>query len=194
MKLLWLGQEAGLQAQRLDTLLACFDLSFSREELQVVESPFQALCCLLTYLFVQVTSFPVEAAAVTRRLSWGVVLWDVAVGWSPAPSPPSVCAVNASPSQCSDSSEGSGGRAFAKPRLLPDLEVGPAPKCDRGLRRLTRAGTLLHFAHACRAFWALDCSRVPMWVVVPVGGVSCNGEKIQRCSPADLARVTALPW
>lgn len=32
-----------------------------------------------------------------------------------------------------------------------------------------------------------------MWVVVPVGGVSRNGEKVQRCSPADLARVTALP-
>lgn len=69
MKLLWLSQEAGLQAQRLDTLLACFDLSSSREELQVVESPFQALCCLLIYLFVQVTSFPVEAAAVTPH-SW----------------------------------------------------------------------------------------------------------------------------
>ncbi|XP_049551078.1 constitutive coactivator of peroxisome proliferator-activated receptor gamma isoform X2 [Orcinus orca] len=53
LKLLWLSQEAGLQAQRLDTLLACFDLSSSREELQVVESPFQALCCLLIYLFVQ---------------------------------------------------------------------------------------------------------------------------------------------
>ncbi|XP_057383884.1 constitutive coactivator of peroxisome proliferator-activated receptor gamma isoform X3 [Balaenoptera acutorostrata] len=60
LKLLWLGQEAGLQAQRLDTLLACFDLSFSREELQVVESPFQALCCLLTYLFVQVDTLCLE--------------------------------------------------------------------------------------------------------------------------------------
>ncbi|XP_036727566.1 constitutive coactivator of peroxisome proliferator-activated receptor gamma isoform X3 [Balaenoptera musculus] len=60
LKLLWLGQEAGLQAQRLDTLLACFDLSFSREELQVVESPFQALCCLLIYLFVQVDTLCLE--------------------------------------------------------------------------------------------------------------------------------------
>ncbi|XP_059885585.1 constitutive coactivator of peroxisome proliferator-activated receptor gamma isoform X3 [Delphinus delphis] len=60
LKLLWLSQEAGLQAQRLDTLLACFDLSSSREELQVVESPFQALCCLLIYLFVQVDTLCLE--------------------------------------------------------------------------------------------------------------------------------------
>lgn len=58
MKRLWLSQEPGAQAQRMDVLLACFDLSSSREELQAVESPFQALCCLLIYLFVQVTSAP----------------------------------------------------------------------------------------------------------------------------------------
>lgn len=55
MNLLWLNQELGTQALRTDTLLACFDLLSSREELQAVEMPFQALCCLLTYLFVQVT-------------------------------------------------------------------------------------------------------------------------------------------
>ncbi|XP_024600673.1 constitutive coactivator of peroxisome proliferator-activated receptor gamma isoform X1 [Neophocaena asiaeorientalis asiaeorientalis] len=60
LKLLWLSQEAGLQAQRVDTLLACFDLSSSREELQVVESPCQALCCLLIYLFVQVDTLCLE--------------------------------------------------------------------------------------------------------------------------------------
>ncbi|XP_047625638.1 constitutive coactivator of peroxisome proliferator-activated receptor gamma isoform X4 [Phacochoerus africanus] len=54
LKLLWLSQEPGVQARRLDTLLACFDLSSSREELQDVGSPFEALCCLLIYLFVQV--------------------------------------------------------------------------------------------------------------------------------------------
>ncbi|XP_047625637.1 constitutive coactivator of peroxisome proliferator-activated receptor gamma isoform X3 [Phacochoerus africanus] len=53
LKLLWLSQEPGVQARRLDTLLACFDLSSSREELQDVGSPFEALCCLLIYLFVQ---------------------------------------------------------------------------------------------------------------------------------------------
>uniref|UniRef100_A0A8D1S357 Constitutive coactivator of peroxisome proliferator-activated receptor gamma n=1 Tax=Sus scrofa TaxID=9823 RepID=A0A8D1S357_PIG len=53
LKLLWLSQEPGVQARRLDTLLACFDLSSSREELQAVGSPFEALCCLLIYLFVQ---------------------------------------------------------------------------------------------------------------------------------------------
>lgn len=53
--------------RRMDTLLACLDLSSSREELQALESPFQALCCLLTYLFVQVTALlsaaPLEARA-----------------------------------------------------------------------------------------------------------------------------------
>ncbi|XP_057593990.1 constitutive coactivator of peroxisome proliferator-activated receptor gamma isoform X2 [Hippopotamus amphibius kiboko] len=60
LKLLWLSQEPGIQAQRLDTLLACFDLSSSREELQAVEGPFQALCCLLIYLFVQVDTLCLE--------------------------------------------------------------------------------------------------------------------------------------
>lgn len=69
MRQLWLSQEPGIQAQRLDTLLACFDLSSSREELQAVESPFQALCCLLVYLFVQVTSLLAVAVAVTP-CSW----------------------------------------------------------------------------------------------------------------------------
>lgn len=55
MKVLWLSQEPGVQARRVDTLLACLDLSSSQDELRAVESPFQALCCLLTYLFVQVT-------------------------------------------------------------------------------------------------------------------------------------------
>ncbi|CAN0502121.1 unnamed protein product [Rangifer tarandus platyrhynchus] len=60
LRQLWLSQEPGIQAQRLDTLLACFDLSSSREELQAVESPFQALCCLLVYLFVQVDTLCLE--------------------------------------------------------------------------------------------------------------------------------------
>uniref|UniRef100_A0A5F9DI00 Constitutive coactivator of peroxisome proliferator-activated receptor gamma n=1 Tax=Oryctolagus cuniculus TaxID=9986 RepID=A0A5F9DI00_RABIT len=53
LKILWLNQEPEAQARRLDTLLACFNLSSSKEELQAVESPFKALCCLLIYLFVQ---------------------------------------------------------------------------------------------------------------------------------------------
>lgn len=60
MNLLWLNQELGTQALRMDTLLACFDLLSSREELQAVEMPFQALCCLLTYLFVQVDTLCLE--------------------------------------------------------------------------------------------------------------------------------------
>ncbi|XP_047715701.1 constitutive coactivator of peroxisome proliferator-activated receptor gamma isoform X2 [Prionailurus viverrinus] len=60
LKLLWLNQDAGIQARRLDALLGCFDLSSSREELQAVENPFKALCCLLTYLFVQVDTLCLE--------------------------------------------------------------------------------------------------------------------------------------
>ncbi|XP_045433041.1 constitutive coactivator of peroxisome proliferator-activated receptor gamma isoform X5 [Pipistrellus kuhlii] len=60
LKLLWLNHEPGTQARRMEVLLACFDLSSSSEELQAVESPFQALCCLLTYLFVQVDTLSLE--------------------------------------------------------------------------------------------------------------------------------------
>uniref|UniRef100_A0A8C6IBZ6 Constitutive coactivator of peroxisome proliferator-activated receptor gamma n=1 Tax=Mus spicilegus TaxID=10103 RepID=A0A8C6IBZ6_MUSSI len=60
LEVLWLSQEPAVQAQRLDTLLACFNLSSSREELQAVESPLRALCCLLIYLFVQVDTLSLE--------------------------------------------------------------------------------------------------------------------------------------
>ncbi|XP_041602327.1 constitutive coactivator of peroxisome proliferator-activated receptor gamma isoform X1 [Vulpes lagopus] len=60
LKLLWLNQEPGTQARRMEALLGCFDLSSSREELQAVENPFRALCCLLTYLFVQVDTLCLE--------------------------------------------------------------------------------------------------------------------------------------
>ncbi|XP_047591198.1 constitutive coactivator of peroxisome proliferator-activated receptor gamma isoform X4 [Lutra lutra] len=60
LKSLWLNQEPGVQGRRLDALLGCFDLSSSREELQAVENPFKALCCLLIYLFVQVDTLCLE--------------------------------------------------------------------------------------------------------------------------------------
>ncbi|XP_022376529.1 constitutive coactivator of peroxisome proliferator-activated receptor gamma isoform X1 [Enhydra lutris kenyoni] len=60
LKSLWLTQEPGVQGRRLDALLGCFDLSSSREELQAVEDPFKALCCLLIYLFVQVDTLCLE--------------------------------------------------------------------------------------------------------------------------------------
>lgn len=60
MRVLWLDHGPRVEAQRLDTLLACFDLFSAREELQAVEGPFQALCCLLIYLFVQVDTLCLE--------------------------------------------------------------------------------------------------------------------------------------
>ncbi|XP_027795247.1 constitutive coactivator of peroxisome proliferator-activated receptor gamma isoform X3 [Marmota flaviventris] len=60
LKSLWLNQEPAVQARRLDALLACFNLSSSRDELLAVESPLRALCCLLIYLFVQVDTLCLE--------------------------------------------------------------------------------------------------------------------------------------
>ncbi|XP_075807724.1 constitutive coactivator of peroxisome proliferator-activated receptor gamma isoform X1 [Microtus pennsylvanicus] len=60
LEVLWLSQEPAVQARRLDTLLACFNLSSSREDLQAVESPLRALCCLLIYIFVQVDTLSLE--------------------------------------------------------------------------------------------------------------------------------------
>lgn len=69
MKLLWLNHEPGTQARRVEVLLGCFDLSSSSEELQAVESPFQGLCCLLAYLFVQVTWAPCVASQLLSLLA-----------------------------------------------------------------------------------------------------------------------------
>ncbi|XP_046305361.1 constitutive coactivator of peroxisome proliferator-activated receptor gamma isoform X4 [Marmota monax] len=60
LRSLWLNQEAAAQARRVDALLACFNLSSSRDELLAVESPLRALCCLLIYLFVQVDTLCLE--------------------------------------------------------------------------------------------------------------------------------------
>uniref|UniRef100_A0A8C4KSS6 Constitutive coactivator of peroxisome proliferator-activated receptor gamma n=1 Tax=Equus asinus asinus TaxID=83772 RepID=A0A8C4KSS6_EQUAS len=60
LKLLWLNQEPEIPARRLDTLLACFDLSSSFFFFFSVENPFKALCCLLIYLFVQVDTLCLE--------------------------------------------------------------------------------------------------------------------------------------
>ncbi|XP_045699656.1 constitutive coactivator of peroxisome proliferator-activated receptor gamma isoform X2 [Phyllostomus hastatus] len=60
LRQLWLSQEPGVQAQRVDVLLACLDLAASREELQALESPFRTLCCLLIYLFMQVDALCLE--------------------------------------------------------------------------------------------------------------------------------------
>ncbi|CAO2628870.1 Constitutive coactivator of peroxisome proliferator-activated receptor gamma [Lemmus lemmus] len=60
LEVLWLSQEPAAQARRLDTLLACFNLSSSREDLQAIESPLRALCCLLIYIFIQVDTLSLE--------------------------------------------------------------------------------------------------------------------------------------
>ncbi|XP_074253224.1 constitutive coactivator of peroxisome proliferator-activated receptor gamma isoform X3 [Saimiri boliviensis] len=84
LKTLWLNQEPEIQVRRLDTLLACFNLSSSREELQAVESPFQALCCLLIYLFVQpdyINSRAVQLGSLLVRGLTTLVLVNSACGF-----------------------------------------------------------------------------------------------------------------
>ncbi|XP_078226630.1 constitutive coactivator of peroxisome proliferator-activated receptor gamma isoform X5 [Callithrix jacchus] len=84
LKILWLNQEPEIQVRRLDTLLACFNLSSSREELQAVESPFQAFCCLLIYLFVQpdyINSRAVQLGSLLVRGLTTLVLVNSACGF-----------------------------------------------------------------------------------------------------------------
>lgn len=61
----------------MDVLLTCLDLSSSGEELQALESPFRTLCCLLIYLFMQVTAAPAVATQAlpppALRLTGGAV-------------------------------------------------------------------------------------------------------------------------
>lgn len=156
MKLLWLNQEPGTQTLRVDTLLACFDLSSSREELQAVESPFQALCCVLTYLFVQVT--------LPRR----VHALGAAVG--PAPTAPvsGVGTMNTGFLKCSEPDKGLG---LGKPVAFCN-----APKCDGGSRLLAGEGTRLHSASASQASSLWRTSPVPsrppslLWCLFPSRG------------------------
>ncbi|XP_023584190.1 constitutive coactivator of peroxisome proliferator-activated receptor gamma isoform X1 [Trichechus manatus latirostris] len=60
LKVLWLTQGPDVQARRFDVLLASFNLSSMQEDLQAVEGPLRALCCLLIYLFVQVDTLGLE--------------------------------------------------------------------------------------------------------------------------------------
>ena len=77
LEVLWLSHEPAAQALRLDTLLACFNLSSAREELQAVESPLRALCCLLVYLFVQVNAeLTVQYVNIDSPLSLASPSWS----------------------------------------------------------------------------------------------------------------------
>lgn len=181
MKLLWLNQEPGTQTLRVDTLLACFDLSSSREELQAVESPFQALCCVLTYLFVQVT------------LPWRAHALGAAAG--PAPSAPvsGVGAMNTGflkyalsqtrargwgnlllPVMHPSVTEARGSLQVKEPAftllLLPKLPVCGEPPPSHPIPSL-----------------------VPAWVLVSVPGVPGDGEMAQLCTWADWPAVPAFP-
>uniref|UniRef100_A0A8D1ULP9 Constitutive coactivator of peroxisome proliferator-activated receptor gamma n=1 Tax=Sus scrofa TaxID=9823 RepID=A0A8D1ULP9_PIG len=183
LKLLWLSQEPGVQARRLDTLLACFDLSSSREELQAVGSPFEALCCLLIYLFVQVT--PPWLSLPRPR---------------PQPLPLSGCRALGVAQRlfhrhqafgAHDSSEGSAGAHSRSPFCCRTQRWALHPR-RRGPRHQGAAGALWHVAHVCQAFWmgvfSCPCLAGCCW-----RWLSCHGEKVQHCSLADLAGVPAFP-
>ena len=183
LKLLWLSQEPGVQARRLDTLLACFDLSSSREELQAVGSPFEALCCLLIYLFVQVT--PPWLSLPRPR---------------PQPLPLSGCRALGVAQRlfhrhqafgAHDSSEGSAGAHSRSPFCCRTQRWALHPR-RRGPRHQGAAGALWHVAHVCQAFWmgvfSCPCLAGCCW-----RWLSCHGEKVQHCSLADLAGGPAVP-
>lgn len=60
MKTLWFAKGPDVEKQRYSTFLACFHLQDAMEELQALEAPVAAFCCLLTYLMMQVSSLSLE--------------------------------------------------------------------------------------------------------------------------------------
>ncbi|XP_040523812.2 constitutive coactivator of peroxisome proliferator-activated receptor gamma isoform X2 [Gallus gallus] len=60
LKTLWFAKGPDVEKQRYSTFLACFHLQDVMEELQALEAPVAAFCCLLTYLMMQVSSLSLE--------------------------------------------------------------------------------------------------------------------------------------
>ncbi|XP_061846894.1 constitutive coactivator of peroxisome proliferator-activated receptor gamma isoform X2 [Colius striatus] len=60
LKTLWFAKGPDVEKQRYSTFLACFHLQEGMEELQALEAPVAAFCCLLAYLMMQVSSLSVE--------------------------------------------------------------------------------------------------------------------------------------
>uniref|UniRef100_A0A803XKJ3 Family with sequence similarity 120 member B n=1 Tax=Meleagris gallopavo TaxID=9103 RepID=A0A803XKJ3_MELGA len=70
LKTLWFAKGPDVEKQRYSTFLACFHLQDAMEELQALEAPVAAFCCLLTYLMLQlmqVDSRAVHLGAVLVR-------------------------------------------------------------------------------------------------------------------------------
>ncbi|XP_032299287.1 constitutive coactivator of peroxisome proliferator-activated receptor gamma isoform X3 [Coturnix japonica] len=53
LKTLWFAKGPDVEKQRYSTFLACFHLQDAMEELQALEAPVAAFCCLVTYLMLQ---------------------------------------------------------------------------------------------------------------------------------------------
>ncbi|XP_064913779.1 constitutive coactivator of peroxisome proliferator-activated receptor gamma isoform X5 [Columba livia] len=60
LKTLWFAKGPDVEKQRYRTFLACFHLQDEMEELQALEAPVAAFCCLLAYLMMQVSSLSLE--------------------------------------------------------------------------------------------------------------------------------------
>ncbi|KAM7118854.1 constitutive coactivator of peroxisome proliferator-activated receptor gamma isoform 3-T5 [Ciconia maguari] len=60
LKTLWFAKGPDVEKQRYSTFLACFHLQDRMEELQALEAPVAAFCCLLAYLMMQVSSLSLE--------------------------------------------------------------------------------------------------------------------------------------
>lgn len=65
MKTLWFAKGPDVEKQRYSTFLACFHLQDAMEELQALEAPVAAFCCLLTYLMLQVAGTVTVSSAVS---------------------------------------------------------------------------------------------------------------------------------
>ncbi|KFR13141.1 Constitutive coactivator of peroxisome proliferator-activated receptor gamma, partial [Opisthocomus hoazin] len=60
LKTLWFAKGPDVEKQRYSTFLACFHLEDGMEELQALEAPVAAFCCLLAYLMMQVSTLSLE--------------------------------------------------------------------------------------------------------------------------------------
>lgn len=65
LKTLWFAKGPDVEKQRYSTFLACFHLQDGMEELQALEAPVAAFCCLLAYLMMQVTGTVAFSSAVS---------------------------------------------------------------------------------------------------------------------------------
>ncbi|NWT40197.1 F120B protein, partial [Chroicocephalus maculipennis] len=76
LKTLWFAKGPDVEKQRYSTFLACFHLQDGMEELQALEAPVAAFCCLLAYLMMQVIQTVAFSSAVSPDRCGGLIKLD----------------------------------------------------------------------------------------------------------------------